>query len=358
MPPAAGTPAAAASASPSAAPRIVGIDVARGLAILGMIVAHAIPRTDDGELLADGRSSILFATLAGVSLGIVTGAERPLVAGTRSPRLTSIVLRALVLFVVGVLLWTLDSGIAIILDYYAFMFLLLTPLLFLRRPVLASIGLVLAVVAPLIAQGAPDAADAGADPLAAFFSTYLLTGYYPALVWLPFLIAGLICIRSDLRRPRTQVWMIGGGAASAVLGYGAAAVLPGVSAAAHSSTTAEVFGSGGVAIAVIGALLAVTGLPRATGAAVRGILWPIAATGSMALTVYTLQIVALAIAARIRDDSGGIEYPGWPLLMGLCVGSIVFASVWRRVIGTGPLERGMNLLTRPARQPRRETAQR
>ena len=351
MPPTAETPAAVTSAPPSAAPRIVGIDVARGLAILGMFVAHAIPRVDDGELLADGRSSILFATLAGVSLGIVTGAARPLSPGTRSPRSTSIVLRALVLFVLGVLLWTLDSGIAIILDYYAFMFLLLTPLLFLRRTVLAAIGLILVVVAPLLAQVAPDAVDTGADPLAIFFSTYLLTGYYPALVWLPFLIAGLICVRSDLRRRRTQVWMIGGGAASAVLGYGAAAVLPGVSAAAHSSTTAEVLGSGGVAIAVIGVLLALTGMPRNSGAAVRGILWPIAATGSMALTVYTLQIVALAIAARIRDDSGGIEYPGWPLLIGLCVGSIVFASLWRRFLGTGPLERAMNLLTRPARKP-------
>lgn len=312
-----------------------------------MFVAHAVPRVDDAEILADGRSSILFATLAGVSLGLMTGAARPISRGNRTGRATSIVLRALILFLVGVLLSTIGSEIAIILDYYAVMFLLLLPVLFAPRRVLAAIAAVLAVAAPLLASAVDGPGPVSPD-LIGFAETYLLTGYYPALIWLPFLITGLICARSGLTRPRTQVWMMVGGACAALGGYGAAAILPEVSAEAHSGSTAEVIGSGGVAIAVIGILLWLTSEERATvGRILRTILWPIAATGAMALTVYTLQIVTLAIFARLRDDTGGaVEYPGWPLLIGMSIASILFASGWRALFGTGPFERLMAIMTR------------
>ncbi len=339
--------------------RVVGVDVARGLAILGMFVAHAIPRFGAGELIVDGRSSILFATLAGVSLGIITGGAHPLERGTRTARRQQIALRAIVLFVLGVGLSTLGSGIAIILDYYALMFLGVLPLLFLRVRVLAAIAVVLAIAAPTLAMAVGDERP-DMNPLRYLAQLYLLTGYYPALIWIPFLIAGLICVRSDLTRPRTQVFMIGLGAAASVLGYGAAAVLPGVTAEEHSGSTAEVFGSGGLAIAIVGALVWVTSPERRTaGRLIRGALWPLAATGSMALTIYTLQIITLAVAADLRDTSGAIDYPGWPLLIGMTAASIVFASVWRRFLGNGPLERLMTLITRvpgPRRPERSLTA--
>ena len=67
--------------------RIAGVDLARGLAVIGMIAAHVLWIEDfdfadaaTWVAVVDGRSSILFATLAGVSIGLVTGA-----AG-RSPR--------------------------------------------------------------------------------------------------------------------------------------------------------------------------------------------------------------------------------------------------------------------------------
>ena len=37
-----------------------------------MIAAHAWPRQDDGELLVDGRPSVLIVVVAGVALGLVT----------------------------------------------------------------------------------------------------------------------------------------------------------------------------------------------------------------------------------------------------------------------------------------------
>lgn len=329
--------------------RIVGVDVARGLAIIGMFVAHAVPRSGQAELLVDGRSSILFATLAGVSLGIVTGEDRPLERGRRGNRVVSILLRAVCLFLLGGLLGVFDSGVAVILDYYAFMFLLLTPMLFLPRWALAVLAAVITVVAPIVAAGT-EAEEGGAASLLGVLQFYLLDGVYPALVWLPFLIVGLIAARSGLRRASTQTWMMVAGAASAVLGYGTAWLVPGVSAEAHSGSTAEVLGSGGVAIALIGALLWLTSPTRAgLGRVSRAVVWPIGATGSMALTVYTLQIVTLVIFVELRNNSGGqIEYPGWPLLIGMTAASLVFACLWRlwRLwLGKGPLERLLTLAT-------------
>jgi uncharacterized membrane protein YeiB len=337
------------------APRIVGVDAARGLAVLGMFVAHAIPRASDAELFADGRSSILFATLAGVSLGIMTGADRPLRRGARGDRMVSIILRALILFLLGIGLSTLGSGIAIILDFYAIMFLLLLPMLFLPRWGLGVVAVILLILAPALASGI-DEANPTTNPLLHLSQYYLLLGRYPVLIWLPFLLAGLICARSGLERTRTQVWMMAGGLFSAMLGYGGAEVLPGVTSAAHSGSTAEVVGSGGLAIAIIGALLWLMS-PRRAGleSAARTILWPVAAAGSMALTVYTAQVLTLAVFAVLRDDTGGfVEYPGWPLLIGMTLVSLVSASLWRHFLGRGPLERVLTILTRSPRPGRAE----
>ena len=63
--------------------RIVGIDVARGLAVLGMMTAHVGPDDPYGfSELADGRPASLFVVLAGLSLGLLSGGA---VTGDRDP---------------------------------------------------------------------------------------------------------------------------------------------------------------------------------------------------------------------------------------------------------------------------------
>ena len=345
--------------STGAGARIVGLDVARGLAIIGMFAAHVVPRADEAELLVDGRSSILFATLAGISLGIMTGHARPLPRGSRADRLVGIGARAVILFVLGATLAGLSSGVAIILDYYAIMFLLMIPVLFLKRWMLAGIGVLLVGLAPVLGAGQRDV-DYEAGPVALVMDYYLLNGFYPVLIWLPFLLAGLISARSDLSRPLTQVLMMVLGLFFAVAGYGAALVIPGVSAEAHSGSTSEVLGSGGLALAVIGALLWVTAPERGRpGRLTRAVLTPVAAAGAMALTLYTLQILALAALVAAQEngtDEGllGWDYPGWPLLIGLIVASVGFAVIWRRLLGKGPLERVLALVTQPLRRRHRK----
>ena len=69
---------------------LVGIDVARTVALVGMIATHVLDgRTTTGELttvqwLAGGRASALFAVLAGISIALMSGGAQPVRGRTRT----------------------------------------------------------------------------------------------------------------------------------------------------------------------------------------------------------------------------------------------------------------------------------
>lgn len=337
-----GAGAAAPAPAFSRPGRIDPVDIARGLAVLGMFAAHTLTRHLDEDTLVDGRSSILFAALAGVSLGLMTGGDRPL-RSSRAAARTGIALRALLLIFLGILLNVPRTDIAVILDYYGIAFLLLLPALFAPRLVLVGLAVVAGGVGPIVKELLLVVQDGVHEPFTLLLLDRLFTGYYPAAIWVAYLAVGLICARSGLTRPRTQVAMIGGGAAGMLAGYGALNALPGVTADAHTDTTAEVLGSGGFAVALLGVLLLLTGpAARGAGRVLRVALSPIAAVGSMPLTIYTVQLVALAVYIELQPESFGIDYP-LPLFLGLSLAAIVCAVLWRRFLGAGPLERLMRI---------------
>ena len=91
--------------------RLVGVDLARGLAVLGMLAAHLLdtertltPDPSTWITLVNGRSSILFAVLAGVSIALVTGGPRPLEPQRRPRAAARLALRGALLCVIGLLL--------------------------------------------------------------------------------------------------------------------------------------------------------------------------------------------------------------------------------------------------------------
>src|SRR5699024_8256212 len=90
-------------------PRLVGVDLARLLALVGMFAAH-VTAVEDGEVpvlfqVVAGRSSALFALLAGVSLVLVTRATSAGNVGVHRARL---LVRAGVVALVGMVLGVLD----------------------------------------------------------------------------------------------------------------------------------------------------------------------------------------------------------------------------------------------------------
>lgn len=346
--------------------RFTGVDAARGLAIVGMIAAHTVPRADrDLELLVDGRPSILFAVIAGVSLGLMTDARGASAKRERRRRArVSLAIRAAALFVLGLVLWTLATNIAVILDYYAVMFLLMIPLLFAPRWVLALVSVGLLAAGPFLVSAVESVpsffvfsgigledrlAALAANPLVPLVDV-LLTGYYPALLWLPLLCAGLIAARSDLGASRTRWVMVAGGVTASIAGYGSGALLPVVTAEAHSVTPAELLGSGGLAIALIGlALLALdparpSSVARAVGLAAR----PLTAIGSMPLTVYTGHILVIAALAALWGLGPAAAYSpaeGWWVLGGLLVAAALGALLAQRDGRRGPLEAAISALS-------------
>jgi uncharacterized membrane protein YeiB len=330
--------------------RYAGVDAARGLAILGMLWAHTAA---DGtrQALADGRSSVLFATLAGCSLGLLTGGAERVRGGVGRRALASVALRGVLLVVLGLALWTLGTPVAVILDTYGVLFLVLLPVVLAPTWVVAAVGLVAALAGPLVVQAVGPDLETPFTPerLLHLPAEWSVTGYYPGVVWAAYLCAGLVAARAGLARRRTLVAMLVAGAATSALGYGGAAVF-GLDASAHADTTAEVLGSGGLAIAVIGALELVCSGP-ATADVARRVLAPLTAAGRMPLTIYTGQLLVLAVwlTTPAAGDPPWIE--SWTLLVALVVGSLAFALAWQRFVGRGPLERAMTGLTTVGARP-------
>jgi uncharacterized membrane protein YeiB len=151
--------------------------------------------------------------------------------------------------------------------------------------------------------------------------------------------------------------MIGAGAGAALIGYGAAAIIPGVTAEAHSGSLAEVVGSGGVAVAIIGIATLAGDLPGRAASGIRIALYPVAAAGGMALSIYTAHAIALAL---VRDAvSGGSDRWTYPdaVLPVLIASALIVGTLWRRFLGAGPIERLLRLLSGLV-QPRRPSAPR
>jgi uncharacterized membrane protein len=363
-----GTVSGTAAGDGGAGRRIGGLDVARGLAVVGMFGAHL---GDTGELgwdpatwraLVDGRSSILFATLAGVSIALLSGGRTPPSGHELARARTRVLVRAAWVFAIGGVLELLDTFVAIILGVYAALFVLAVP--FLRRPpaqLLAAAGVVALAGPPLTLAVGRYATEQGEEGNA--FAFLLFTGYYPAAVWLAFVLVGLAVGRLDLRAARVRVGLVAGGAAAAVLGYAGGRLstrelapgerLVGIEAGfgapggwdpawfagaqPHSSTPFEVVGSGGVAVAVVGLCLVVADLlPRLT--------YPLASVGALALSVYTAQIVAI----RVLDAQYGAD---WGLWARFTLTALLLASVWRWRLGRGPLERLLTWSSRRAAGP-------
>lgn len=210
--------------------RVVGVDVARALALLGMMATHILPGFDGPHVpwpqqLAGGRASALFAVLAGVSLALVSGRRRPPRGRSRAAASVRITVRALLIGAVGLTLGLLPTHIAVILGYYAVLFLLGLPFLGWSARALAVAAAAWAIAVPFASmalrphlpprvEGSPTPGALG-EPwrLAA---DLLFSGYYPAAVWVTYLLAGMAIGRSNLRSARAAISMAALGAALAV----------------------------------------------------------------------------------------------------------------------------------------------
>lgn len=415
----------------SAPPRIVGLDIARGVAVFGMIAAHlaelemSFDWTDISTWtdLVNGRSSILFALLAGISIAVMTGrTARP--ESQQMPQLRLKMLgRGATIFTIGLLLELLNTGGAIILTFYGILYVIALPFIRSRRRTLLIWSASLALLGPaLLVLMQVLTLEPYGSGLGLVFQ-----GVYSLPVWASLMLAGMVIGRMDLTRMRTAAIVFVTGVALAAIGYGAGALygahslsewedskgswdeswpddkgdysteivpgdevdmtglecefyeddwltcapegqlsgmweddysyddddwysdewsgwdgylesvedadLPmrlenaGFGFEPHSGGSAEILGSGGFAMAVVGFFLL-------TGRWLRWPLIPVAAMGSMPLTAYSVQFVVIFI---VGGPMGFVTSNTvfWSLMAGLLIG----CTLWVAFLGRGPLER-------------------
>ncbi len=349
-------------------PRILGLDIARGLAILGMAGAH-VGETGEFDLLdpstwlaiVHGRSSILFAVLAGVSIALMTGrSELPDPARMPALRL-NLVGRGAVIFAIGLVLEMFNTPIAVILTLYGILYVAIIPFLRWRPSHLLLLAGLLAVAGPAVLALITAVT---LHPYGAGIS-FALYGSYPITVWLAFVLGGLALGRLRVERVETALVAFGVGLGLAVVGFalevvGAVAgigtsesegawsggdgwsgypdaladadpfgaVLSAIFASyPHSGGTAEILGSGGFVLVVI-ALCLLLSRP------LRRVLLPLGALGSMPLSAYSLHVVSVSL---IAGPGGFIQSNAFWALTAIVL--LLLATVWSIFFGRGPLER-------------------
>lgn len=343
--------------------RLLGVDAARALALIGMMSVHLLPGTDpDGTastayLIASGRASALFAVLAGAGLSLANGADQPPGGIARLAAAAGISGRALILGLLGLFLGDLDSGVAVILVNYAFLFLVATAFIGMSARSLGILALGWALVAPVISFwlrsrlpgssfAVPGFNELG-DPIG-FLREIFLTGYYPVFPWIAYLLAGMAAGRLQLGSRPVAARLLGVGVALALASKAISGVLldtfqpVGVEqpvqffgttptdtwwylavATPHSATTFDLLHTIGTSLAVLGSCLLLA-------AAGRFVLAWLAAAGGMTLSLYTTHVLALTAGWGLDDRP--------TLLAWHVAAAIVIGLVWRTFVGRGPLE--------------------
>jgi len=366
--------------------RLIGLDLARGIALLAMMAAHIVPFVDaSGEVgpavVTAGRASALFAVVAGMSLVLAYHPEvdRPLAHGVRR----AIVARSVVIALVGFVLAELESGVAIILVQYALLFVLGSIVIGLRGRTLALLAVGWVLIAPVIAHVVRDGLPPGAavrptlgavEEPGRLLEGQFFTGVYPVFVWFGYLLVGMAVARLPLRQTATAIKLLAAGVVLAVGAKLVSALLLGpfggrdhlsippgsvllgrdvdvvlqtgmygrtptntwwwlAVSSPHSGVPLDLIHTIGTSLAVIGACLLVA---VALSGRTRLLLVPLAAVGSMTLTLYSLHVVMLAIFRDARADVL-VESPTaywWANV----VAALVLATCWQLTGRRGPLE--------------------
>lgn len=323
------------------------------------------------------------------------------------PRLRlKLVGRGAAIFLIGVALELLNTGIAVILGVYGLLFIAAIPFLRFRVRQLLIAAACFAVGGPLVLAALNVVSLSAQGPTV----TLALFGTYPLPVWLALLLVGVAIGRLRVDSLRVAAWTLVAGIGFAVVGYLGGAMVadslglpkgadsskagagvdsgdvktvtgaqidargavcyqlpdewincapPGGSGSMtpdegggyldslsstdpwqqirnktlavyeHSGGIFDIFGTGGFALAVIGACLL---LARP----LRWLLVPIAAAGSMPLTMYVVHIVVYLVLAGkpLSQFPGGFAAWAW-----VSAGLVAGATVWAFTLGRGPLER-------------------
>jgi hypothetical protein len=318
--------------------RIVAIDLARFLAIVGLMSEHLLLGTAPAAVLlvVTGFPATLFAVLSGASAVISTRRYRE--EGRPVAAAVSVAARGVMVALLGAVLQPVSILVPVVLLAYGIALIVAAVLMNLTTAIVVTVAIALAVGGPHVIRWATAAQPyavgelTATDPIA-FLCSVFLVGYCPVVTGTVYMLIG-VCVGRALTGPpshgRPRILVITG-ASMAAAGFVAdevsrSAVVeavrgptisrslagslatgtappslhppgtpigPGwiavVNAAPHSGTTADILRTGGVAVLVVAVLLLVT---SRIGPSAPRLLRPIVRVGSAPLTVYTFHVLA------------------------------------------------------------------
>lgn len=347
--------------------RIIGIDVARALAVIGMIIVNfKIVLGENGlswvksfASAFDGKAAATFVVLAGVGLALMTNSS---LRNNDSQKLQTarirIAKRALFLFVVGlsyIVIWPAD-----ILHFYGIYMLAILLLLSSREKTILISAMTLILLYPLLFTLLNYETGWNFDTLEyhdfwtfnGFFRNLLFNGFHPVMPWTSFMLFGFWFGKQDLNSDRfikKAFWL-------SLFAFVVIQILSRLSISFLSegseqtaSELSEIIGTNpmpplpiymfnGIAISIlIISACIIIGKRFSTNK----ILLALNKTGKLALTFYVAHvIIGMGIIESIHPEKMG-NYPiefsvGYALIFSLLC--VLFATFWLKRRENGPVE--------------------
>ncbi|MCZ9293256.1 DUF418 domain-containing protein [Corynebacterium meitnerae] len=279
--------------------RIVGIDVARAVALIAMVAAHLTVTGANtlgivGQLLY-GFPAALFAFLAGISMSLMR------------PHPVTFLVRGLILIILHFVLVPFAGSIEVVLLPLGLSMMLLAFVPSWSTPRLSAVGIIVIALSATTSQlggifGAP----------------------YPLAMWVALMVAGMLFNR--IKHLNIAV-LVGGALAIADIYLRLHVVLPvWLDANGHTGGIIDVLGSIGMSAAVVALCRLLYSVIPASP-----VLQPM---GSMTLTLYCLHILTS-------------EYLSFVVTV---IAAAVIAVVWKHFFTRGPLEAGVANITKTAKE--------
>lgn len=369
--------------------RLLGLDLFRAVAVFGMFVAHVgpaawVPGDGFGTVnweweVFHSRMPAMFAFAAGLSLNL-GGSHDP---SAIKPAIASTVVRAALLTLCGIGLTLLGTPVVVILASFGLWLLLALPFRRMSACGLLIVAGIWAVLGPALSFGLRAFVDIPENALWAG----VVDGDYPALTWMPFIVAGLAVGRLDLSSRQTRRRLGVGGLVLTALVYGLSGLFLAVGGreqlivalprsavrdgaqefsraffresgvtdtsswfwlltpAPHSGSWADVLGCLGVCALLLAVLLpvgdwaadAAAGRTARLQSVFQATVRACAAAGAAVLSVYAAHIMAMAAITAVTGHS----FRGSQSVLTLAaftIASVTLAAVWMARHPRGPLE--------------------
>ena len=343
--------------------RLIGLDIARYLAFVGMVLvnfdivmSHGVQSNEGffnefiGQL--QGRASATFVVLAGIGLGLSSFKKE-------SQTVNTIVKRSIFLLILGLLNMTIFEGD--ILHYYAFYFLFGVFLLpFGNRALILVISILNLVFFSMMlfidyesGWNFEELTYTGFWTIDGFTRNLFFNGFHPVFPWLGFFLLGMLMSRVLLKKRQVQITMISWGLIAIIFSEIMSFIISGYVIPADSELQflfmtdsmppmpLYFLAASGSALLIIGLCLLVSEKFKESK-----IYSLIAPAGTQTLTLYVLHIiVGLGFIDAIGFTGTQTSSQAFVAAIIFCILGTIFAFTWSKWFRRGIFESLMRKLT-------------